>query len=82
MSLAEPANVLQLLTPPDGFQFHAGVWLSHDLSWPVLCDVVAPALTGVVTTGSAESRKLGQQWRPTLLDWSCCTQPTGLLLAP
>ena len=51
MSLAEPANVLQLLTPPDGFQFHAGVWLSHDLSWPVLCDVVAPALTGVVTTG-------------------------------
>lgn len=51
MPVAEPINVLELITPPDGFQFHAGVWLTHDLSWPVLCDLVAPALTGVITSG-------------------------------
>lgn len=52
MSIAEPTNVLDLVGPPEGFRFYAGVWLTHDLSWPVLCDLVAPALTGVITSGA------------------------------
>lgn len=51
MSIAEPTSILDLLTPPKGYAFHAGIWLTHDLDWAALCDLVAPALTEVSTTG-------------------------------
>jgi hypothetical protein len=51
MSHADPANLLDVIAPPEGFVFHAGVWLTHDLDWSALCDLVAPALGGLVPSG-------------------------------
>lgn len=51
MSNVEPTSILDLVAPPKGYGFHAGVWLTHDLDWATLCDLVAPALTNVATTG-------------------------------
>lgn len=51
MRIAEPTSILELIEPPKGYAFHAGIWLTHDLDWSALCNLVAPALTNVTTTG-------------------------------
>ena len=42
---------LELYRPPDGYRFVAGVVATHDLDWTFVVDQIAPALTGVITTG-------------------------------
>ena len=51
MPVREPQPLLRLAQPPDGHSFYAGVWLTHDLAWKALCDLLAPTLAGVTTTG-------------------------------
>lgn len=51
MPFSEDTSLTELVTSPAGYRFHAGVWLTHDLDWAAMCDLIAPALTGVTTTG-------------------------------
>jgi hypothetical protein len=51
MPVREPQPLLSLAEPPDRYSFYAGVWLTHDLTWKALCDLLAPTLAGVTTTG-------------------------------
>ena len=41
MSIPEPTSIIDLLAPPKGYDFYAGIWLTHDLDWSTLCDLVA-----------------------------------------
>ena len=51
MLMPESVDILQLVCPPEGYAFHAGLWLSHDVSWKAVCDLLAPALAGVIVSG-------------------------------
>ena len=51
MLSSDAVNILELVAPPDNHVFHAGIWLSHDVDWRAVTDLLAPALTGVITAG-------------------------------
>lgn len=65
MPPSEDTSLTELIAPPAGYRFHAGIWMTHDLDWTALCDLVAPALAGVTTTGPRRIQETRAEVHPT-----------------